>query len=122
MPGGDGTGPMGLGPMTGRGAGFCAGYSAPGYANAWPRFGRGRVFGRGMGRGWRRFGFAPVQPIVPADRIVPIYPAQPAYQPTKEEEIQYLESDAKAIQAEQNVLNQELDAVKKRLEELKKKK
>jgi len=33
MPWGDGTGPMGRGPMTGRGAGFCAGYNVPGYAN-----------------------------------------------------------------------------------------
>jgi len=31
MPRGDGTGPMGLGPMTGRGAGFCAGFPAPGF-------------------------------------------------------------------------------------------
>ena len=31
MPFGDGTGPMGLGPMTGRGAGYCAGYLAPGF-------------------------------------------------------------------------------------------
>ena len=30
MPGGDGTGPMGMGPMTGRGAGYCAGFAAPG--------------------------------------------------------------------------------------------
>jgi len=43
MPWGDGTGPMGRGPMTGRAAGFCAGYAVPGYANpvagavAWPR-------------------------------------------------------------------------------------
>lgn len=52
MPGGDGTGPMGMGPMTGRAAGYCAGYSAPGYANFVP--GRGRGFGRrGRGRGWR---------------------------------------------------------------------
>ena len=29
MPRGDGTGPMGMGPMTGRGAGFCAGLGAP---------------------------------------------------------------------------------------------
>jgi hypothetical protein len=36
MPGGDGTGPGGMGPMTGRAAGYCAGYSVPGYANsAW---------------------------------------------------------------------------------------
>ncbi len=33
MPGGDGTGPMGLGPMTGRAAGYCAGYGMPGYMN-----------------------------------------------------------------------------------------
>jgi hypothetical protein len=44
MPRGDGTGPMGLGPMSGRGMGYCAGYPAPGYMNPWcqPRFGRGR--------------------------------------------------------------------------------
>ncbi len=33
MPRGDGTGPAGLGPMTGRAAGVCAGYSVPGYMN-----------------------------------------------------------------------------------------
>ena len=33
MPFGDGTGPGGYGPMTGRAAGFCAGYAVPGYAN-----------------------------------------------------------------------------------------
>jgi hypothetical protein len=40
MPGGDRTGPLGYGPMTGRGAGYCAGYVTPGYGN--PAFGRGR--------------------------------------------------------------------------------
>jgi Family of unknown function (DUF5320) len=53
MPGGDGTGPTGMGPMTGRGAGFCAGYPVPGYVNA----GGGRGFwgwGRGRGGGWGR--------------------------------------------------------------------
>ena len=33
MPFGDGTGPMGMGPMTGRSAGYCAGYGMPGYNN-----------------------------------------------------------------------------------------
>ncbi|MBP8131627.1 MAG: DUF5320 domain-containing protein [Candidatus Hydrogenedentes bacterium] len=53
MPGGDRTGPMGMGPKTGRGMGFCAGNSASGYSNA----GRGRgFFGRGGGgRGWRHW-------------------------------------------------------------------
>jgi len=84
MPRGDGTGPMGLGPMTGRGAGFCAGYPVPGFMNPmagrWaapaygygmapaygygafgygrPRpmggWGRGGGFGRGIGRGFGR--------------------------------------------------------------------
>jgi len=66
MPRGDRTGPMGAGPMTGRGAGYCAGYSAPGYVNPIPPrsggfgyghggWGRGRGWGRGFGRGfgWR---------------------------------------------------------------------
>ena len=30
MPRGDGTGPAGFGPLTGRGAGYCAGYPVPG--------------------------------------------------------------------------------------------
>jgi len=58
MPGGDRTGPAGLGPMTGYGAGFCAGYPAPGFVNpAWGRGGGGRGWGRGGGGGggggWR---------------------------------------------------------------------
>ncbi|AEA47877.1 DUF5320 domain-containing protein [Archaeoglobus veneficus] len=54
MPGGDGTGPWGLGPRTGRAAGLCAGYRMPGFANrfVWPPFG-GKWFGRFR---WRRFG------------------------------------------------------------------
>jgi hypothetical protein len=44
MPRGDGTGPAGMGPMTGRGAGYCAGNDAPGYMN--PAGGR-RTFYRG---------------------------------------------------------------------------
>jgi len=74
MPFGDGTGPAGLGPMTGRAAGFCAGFGRPGFANpipgrwfgggygapVWPvygvGFGRGFGRGRGFGHGWRRWG------------------------------------------------------------------
>ena len=62
MPGGDGTGPGGMGPMTGRAAGYCAGYPAPGYMNPAPGrgyFGRGRgSFGRGGGRGRRNWFYA----------------------------------------------------------------
>lgn len=41
MPAGDGTGPAGLGPMTGRAAGYCAGYPVPGFVNPAPRGGVG---------------------------------------------------------------------------------
>ncbi len=55
MPRGDGTGPNGAGPMTGRGAGFCAGNRAPGYMNPGPGcgpWGRGRRGAGGRGLGW----------------------------------------------------------------------
>jgi hypothetical protein len=42
MPRGDQSGPEGKGPKTGRGAGFCAGFDMPGYANnEIPRLGIG---------------------------------------------------------------------------------
>jgi len=58
MPAGNGTGPMGAGPMTGRGAGSCAGNSTQTNTNtgAFGGFGRGRGAGcrggRGFGRGF----------------------------------------------------------------------
>jgi hypothetical protein len=45
MPRGDRTGPMGMGPMSGRGAGYCANYQMPGFMN--------RFSGRGSGAGFR---------------------------------------------------------------------
>jgi hypothetical protein len=57
MPRGDGTGPAGMGPMTGRAAGYCAGYPVPGYMN--PVGGRGfGGRGRGGGRGRRNWYYA----------------------------------------------------------------
>jgi NAD-dependent dihydropyrimidine dehydrogenase PreA subunit len=61
MPFGDRTGPRGMGPMTGRGAGYCAGFGWPSFANPipgrrWFGFGwRGWGRGRGRGFGWRRY-------------------------------------------------------------------
>lgn len=63
MPYGDRTGPMGTGPMSGRGSGFCAGYGMPGYANPahergfWQR-GAGGFFGPAGGRGRRNWFYA----------------------------------------------------------------
>ena len=69
MPGFDGTGPRGEGPMTGRGMGYCAirlpklwstpsgaalGAIAAGAARRFLGFGRGRGYGAGRGLGLRR--------------------------------------------------------------------
>ena len=120
MPRGNRTGPDGAGPMTGRGAGYCAGYSVPGYVN--PVGGYGRGFGRGRGRGWGR-GFGRGQLVYPQPVVVqPAY--QPAYQPvaqphTPEQEIAALENYQKSLEAEKADLEQEMGGVKARIEELK---
>ena len=58
MPGGDRTGPMGLGMITGRGLGFCAGYPLEGNENrASVGTQQGRAFGLRPGRGSRGCGW-----------------------------------------------------------------
>ncbi len=111
MPRGNGTGPMGMGPMTGRAAGFCAGYNVPGYMNNAPGqgFGRGTgFFGRGFGGGGfgRRNRFYATG--VPGKAWFGGYSAQPA---TPETEKIALQKQAEYLQAE-------MDAIKKRLDEL----
>ena len=57
MPRGNGRGPQGMGPMTGRRAGVCAGFGTPGYGNrAGGGFGFGGGFGCGRGGGRGGFG------------------------------------------------------------------
>jgi hypothetical protein len=121
MPRGDKTGPMGAGPMTGRGAGYCAGYAVPGYMNPTGGYGRrGRGRGRGWGRGFRRWGRFPYQQPVLVQPVV-----QPEYQPpmpqTAEQEIAALENYQKTLQAEKKDLDDEMGGVKARIEELKQK-
>jgi len=58
---------MGAGPMTGRGAGWCAGYERPGFAASTPGRGLGlglgyRGGGGGGGRGWRNMYYATGRP------------------------------------------------------------
>ncbi len=80
MPRGDGTGPAGMGPMTGRAAGYCAGYPVPGYMNPIPGrggFGVGRGgFPRGGGRGvgFRGVGYGVPYPYSYPDYPLPNYP------------------------------------------------
>ena len=125
MPRGDRTGPGGYGPMTGRAAGYCAGYSVPGFMNPRRGFGRGfgRGLGRGFGRGWGR-GFGRgwwAYPTVPmrslySDPIV--YPplVQP---PSPEQEVAVLENYKKELEAEKADLEQAMNQIKSRIEELK---
>jgi len=53
VPRGNRLGPLNRGPKTGRGAGYCTGYTRPGYLN--PTIGVGRG-GRGLGLGRARGG------------------------------------------------------------------
>ena len=109
MPRGDKTGPDGFGPMTGRAAGYCAGYPVPGFMNPNRGCGRGLARRRGRGRG-RGFG---------RDWNVPIY--QPVMQPpTPDQELATLENYQKQLETEKADLNQEAEAIKTRIDELKK--
>ncbi|MHC1631499.1 MAG: DUF5320 domain-containing protein [Methanotrichaceae archaeon] len=103
MPGGDRTGPMGYGSRTGRGMGYCSGYSVPGYAT--PGFGCGFGRGRGWGRGWR---WQAPYPYVPAVAPAPQFPVTA---PTPENEMEYLEAAAKNLE-------EEMKSIKARIESL----
>jgi hypothetical protein len=102
-----------MGPMTGRAAGYCAGFGMPGVAN--PIRGCGMGWGRGGGgRGWRnqyratglpgwmRAGTGVYQGAVPF---------MPPVAPAPEMEKQILENQVAALQAQ-------LDTVRKRLDEV----
>lgn len=83
MPGFDGTGPLGQGPMTGRGLGNCNPNAAGYGAGRGLGRGMGRGFGRGMGRGFRR-GFGPAY-------AGPVYQAGDAENPQEASRIEQLE-------------------------------
>ena len=93
MPRGDGTGPAGQGPMTGRRMGFCAGFNTPGFMSG--------GFGRGRGFAWR----------ARAIQTAPIQQVQPQVI-TEKEEKQYLKQELEA-------LREEMKEIEKRLKELK---
>jgi len=108
MPGRDRTGPRGLGPMTGRRAGFCAGNAQPyiGGGYGFNRFGgRGGFAGRGGfgggGRGWRNRYFATGQAGWMSSNI----PVQP------EDELNALKQSAEMLKAE-------LESIQRRISEL----
>ncbi|MFX0085206.1 MAG: DUF5320 domain-containing protein [Candidatus Hodarchaeota archaeon] len=112
IPRGNRTGPWGIGPRTGRGLGYCAGYPSPGYTKG-PGMGLGRGYGwsrGGRGGGWgqgRRFYPYPSD-VIPLESI-----PTPFWAP--EEESKYLESTLTA-------LKKEIELIEKRIEELANKK
>ncbi|MCD6519190.1 MAG: DUF5320 domain-containing protein [Anaerolineae bacterium] len=120
MPWGDGTGPAGLGPMTGRGAGYCAGYPVPGYMNPWPRLGMGWGW-RGGGHGWRNMYYATGLPgwlrfgYGYTGYAVPLRPPATYWGwgagLSKEQQ-------AEALKAQAEWLQQQLELINKRLDEL----
>lgn len=100
MPRGDRTGPTGAGMMTGRRAGYCAGFGNPGYMNSTVP---GRGFGfAGGGRGWcnmfyatgvpgwQRFGYPSVSP----------------------------QDETESLKTQAGWLKDQLDAINKRIEDL----
>ncbi|MBN1802063.1 MAG: DUF5320 domain-containing protein [Candidatus Lokiarchaeota archaeon] len=114
MPGGDRTGPAGLGSRTGRGLGYCSGYESPGYTKAPGGFWRGgfgyggnypygRGLGRGRGRRWGLRGNINYFPI-PQPYIRPI-------EWSSEQKITFLNQ-------EKEYLNNEIQSLKERLDEI----
>ena len=111
MPGGNGTGPQGLGPKTGRAAGYCAGYPAPGYMNPIPGrrgfgFGQGQGRGRGWGRGFGR-GFGWGRWAYPGYAYG--YPYAPEVAPVEE---------AEALKEQAKIMQEEISAINGRIKEL----
>ncbi|WP_018248699.1 DUF5320 domain-containing protein [Orenia marismortui] len=97
MPRGDGSGPEGLGSMTGRGLGYCVGYDRHGCANQ-GFLGRNRAYGFRGGRSTR---FGRGYPEGRRMRVV-----------RGEDEINYLEAEAKALKEELKIIEDNLKSLK----------
>ena len=118
MPRGDRTGPAGMGAMTGRGAGYCAGLGMSGYRSRMlggrleTGFGGGRrgLVGRGFGgggRGWRNDYYATGLPgWIRFGRFT-----NPYLKPDQKMERQALKNEAETLESE-------LSSIRKRLEEI----
>jgi hypothetical protein len=118
MPRGDRSGPQGMGPRTGRAAGFCTGYPAAGYANGLPgggAFGRSGWGGRGHRNwyyatgltGWQRAasGWHPVTGGAAVGYPAPLSRTAP-------------QDEARTIRSQIELMEENLKAARERLEEL----
>jgi hypothetical protein len=119
MPAGDRTGPVGMGPRTGRGMGYCSGYDVPGWAH--PGFGRGFARGRGYGGrmmrggggwGWRHQFYATGLPFWARWGTPPVAAyGTPFAGPSRDQEVEMLKGEAEWLKGQ-------LDAIAQRMEEL----
>ncbi len=114
MPGRDRKGPMGEGPMTGRGAGNCVDQDSPGSANPELRgYGMGRGLGRGMayrgnfgrGRGQRNRFFSRGMPF--------------ADEPVQVGSVSSENPELATLKRQMSDLGNELEAIRKLIEDLK---
>lgn len=112
-----------MGPMTGRAAGFCAGYQMPGYANPiGGRGGFGRGFGGGRGRGgWGRRNWFYATGVPGWSRAAMGYPAfggmPPAAGMTYGAPVSR-EQQLDALKGQAEYFADALDGIRKRIEEL----
>ncbi len=109
MPRGDGTGPDGLGPMTGRNAGYCAGYNVPEYANTGA--GKGLGLARGFRGGRASRGARPAGPPAGAVRRSRLAEPQVSEEKAKEIELKNLKRTAEDLE-------DQMEAVKERIQQL----
>lgn len=112
MPRGDRTGPTGMGPMTGRAAGYCAGFDRPGFANPVGSRGYGMGFGRGFGgrgggRGCRNMYYATG---MPGWMRFGGYAAQMP--------VQNQASEVDALKAHAEALKEQLNSIQRRIGEI----
>ena len=94
MPGFDGTGPRGMGPMTGGGRGFCSPWGIGAASRSYGRF-------QGMGYGYPYYGAAPAVP-----GTVPFAP-----QMTREQELDFLKNQAQGMRSQ-------LEQIESRIQQL----
>jgi hypothetical protein len=112
MPGGDGTGPLGRGSMTGRARGYCAGFSQPGYER---NIGFGRGFGRRFWRRGRGIGYDSYSQNyrnfdVPEFRNIRSYPSE-------KEEKSFLENMIKDLESRMNDMKNRIKELSKEKKE-----
>ena len=107
----DGTGPGGRGPLTGRGAGYCAVYSVPGYQiNAVPRPGMGGAAFFRNGRGYRnRYNTIGLTRWKRGSTTTPTTPAQPAI--TREQHLEALKKQVEYLKKEMERITRQISDI-----------